>query len=96
MPGKRRDSDIVFHRYDRGVAPVRELGKSHQTKEGYLFAEGVFAKEGVLEYRDSSGNVVRELVPAMRSIFSGGISAISGKRPSMSAIARCVVASSWW
>lgn len=45
-------------RCDRG-----ELRSPIRTEEGYILADGYFARPGVLEYRDASGNVFRELIP---------------------------------
>lgn len=43
-------------RYDAGT-----LNQPHETKEGYLFCEAVFARDGILEYRLPGGKVRREL-----------------------------------
>lgn len=46
-------------RVDRG-----SIGKPHVRPDGTLLVEGVAAKEGVLEYRQADGSVIREFVSA--------------------------------
>ena len=46
-------------RFDRG-----ELRSPVRTEEGYILAEGYMSKPGILEYRDSNGNIIRELITA--------------------------------
>lgn len=53
------DADLLEWRFDR--AP---LGAPRQTAEGYIIADGIFARPGVLEYRRADGSVRRELVRA--------------------------------
>jgi hypothetical protein len=46
-------------RYDRGEM----LAAPRETDEGFLIVECAIAKPGVLEYRDATGKITRELVP---------------------------------
>lgn len=49
---------VEANRIDRGSLRAMRL-----TDEGFILAEGFFAKPGILVYRDSAGNEWRELVP---------------------------------
>ena len=45
-------------RFDTGT-----IRKPERTPEGYFLCEATFAREGILEYRDSQGNIRREFRP---------------------------------
>lgn len=73
----------VAIRYDRG-STIATL-KPHITEDGTLLAEAVFARDGVLEYRDSlTGKVRRELRPPeenQKALTDFGLSPVTTEHP---------------
>ena len=70
------DADTQVMRYDA----LGELMPAHRRPDGTLFFEGRPAKVGILEYRDASGKVTREFVPAS-TLFSEDAMSTLGRAP---------------
>lgn len=65
----------TVQRFDRG-----NLRKSYRTPEGYLFAEGLATRTGVLLYRNDDGSARRELRPPEEVMNPASLGTL-GRRP---------------